>query len=862
MKKYLSLALFAVFGLFWSCSDDNIVAVYDPANVTVPGLGDIVGIELTEDGDAISTTYDEASFGLDVPRGYTLYAAQSGTNFDPMVKVSSAIKDGKITIKQPALNSLILNMGGVAGEPFSLDFKLIATALTDKSVAVASTAVESNVVTASFTPYDAEILDKDKFPTAYIPGGYQAKGDGGKGWVFTDEQYLYDYEGAGVYTGLVDFYEVGAAGLDYGFKLTLAPTWDEGDYGAPAGVTLESEPSVVDLKSKPADAENDNILCFDAHRFYMFSFEPSAKTLTKVYAFDNVGIVGAFNGWNAADENCKMTYNKYYHRFYIDWTFDDATELKFTCDDAWDRNWGVDCVSGGDNIPVQAGSYRVYLDLNKKTYEFNEKMFGKEEPGGTPVEPEPEPAYQGWGMIGSFNEWGGDAPMTETDGVWTGYVNLDADAEWKLRKDADWTENFGGTFVAFGEPFEAVSGGDNIKLGQAGFFKVVFDSNAGTITVTEGDVWSLIGTLNGSNWDTDYFCTEVDGKWVSPIFSIEDGQAFKFRYNMSWDNNYGGVFANLDEAFEAVAGGDDIKLPAGKYIATLDPEAKTIVVVNAAKSWGVIGNFNGWAEDVDMTEVVPGVWVSPVLELTEGWKVRFDDGWDVNRGGVTPSEAGVAVAAVPGGSDINLAGTYSVVYNANSEVIYVLRWGVVGSIASIKDFNWNADVPMNLGADGKWYSSPIALTTEDRFKIREFAGWDNNRGGVCAAIGEAFEVTNGGSDMFVPADGTYMVVYDPANETIELTTNFWGLIGNFNGWSGDVFMANLGNGVWAAYNQTLEGGWKIRQAAGWDNNRGGVFAESGVPFEVTNGGADIDTNRATVDIVYDSAAETITATAH
>ena len=181
MKKYLSLALIAVFGLFWSCSDDNIVAVYDPANATVPTLGNISGVELTEDGDAIITTYDEATFGLDVPRGYTLYAAKSGTNFDPMVKVSSTIKEGKITIKQTALNSLILNMGGIAGEPFSLDVKLVANALTDKSVEIAIATVESNVVTASFTPYDAEMLDKDKFPTAYIPGGYQAKGDGGSG---------------------------------------------------------------------------------------------------------------------------------------------------------------------------------------------------------------------------------------------------------------------------------------------------------------------------------------------------------------------------------------------------------------------------------------------------------------------------------------------------------------------------------------------------------------------------------------------------------------------------------------------------------------------------------------------------------
>ena len=158
----------------------------------------------------------------------------------------------------------------------------------------------------------------------------------------------------------------------------------------------------------------------------------------------------------------------------------------------------------------------------------------------------------------------------------------------------------------------------------------------------------------------------------------------------------------------------------------------------------------------------------------------------------------VAVKAVPGGANINLNGTFAVVYNANAEVIYALRWGIVGSIASIDGFSWNADVPMNLGADGKWYSSPVALTTADEFKLRENAGWDVNRGGTCAAVEEAFGVENNGANIQAPADGTYIVIYDPATETITLSKNFWGAIGDFNEWSGDVFLVCQGNDQWAA----------------------------------------------------------------
>ena len=115
--------------------------------------------------------------------------------------------------------------------------------------------------------------------------------------------------------------------------------------------------------------------------------------LTKKFAFDNVAIVGAFNGWNEKDPDMKMTYNDKLHRFYIDYEFTSDTELKFTCDDKWDLNWGGKDGStlSSDNIPVEAGKYRIYLDLNKNTYEFSAPMYGKDEPTGDEGGDEPEP---------------------------------------------------------------------------------------------------------------------------------------------------------------------------------------------------------------------------------------------------------------------------------------------------------------------------------------------------------------------------------------------------------------------------------------------------------------------------------------
>ncbi len=551
-----------------------------------------------------------------------------------------------------------------------------------------------------------------------------------------------------------------------------------------------------------------------------------------------------------------------------------SDEFKFRKDKAWDVNMGGELGSlgseftvtqDGPNIKVpQDGIYDLILDPNG-TATIVETLGGgaSGKIGGDEPEPEPD-TYQGWGIIGDFNSWGADSPMTEKDGVWTGYfTNITKDdgnnGEFKLRKDGSWDVNAGGTFTELGVAFDALTADAPNIVVPAGFYQVVYDTNTQKITVSNGEVWSLIGSFNEWGGDVDMVLT--DGKWVSPATKLSG--EFKIRHNHDWALSVGGTLVKLGEAFEAISeDGPNIKVDEGEYVVTYDPTAKTIVVDAAMPSnlWSVIGDFNGWGADAYMTQVAPGIWVSDELELTEaGWKIRFNNSWDVNRGGATPEKVGEFVAAYPGGDDIKIGGKGRVVFNEMNQTIGLLGWGVVGKVASIEGFEWNNDIPMNLAADGKWYSVPVKYTKDDEIKIRFGAAWDENFGGNATAADEAF--ATGGDNIKIPADGTYMVVYDPTASTITLSTDFWGLIGDFSEWKADRFMLPLGEGKWAAYNQEIAtGGWKIRKGADWTVSAGGTYAAAGEPFDgVTDNGDNIAvTDMTRFDVLYDTAAGKIT----
>ena len=380
--KYLGAVLAGALVLS-SCVEEEKI-VFNPEAGAAQVLGEIQGCTLEAEGPAIETTYAEVDFGVDVPVVYTLNIAASGAE-EINTKLSATIANGKVSFAQKDINAAILNMGGTADVEFAVDFQLAASMANDKGAAIKgdeSYVKYSNVVTAKFVPYSTTVLDVDKYDHLWVIGAAESIGAWAHDKVY---QYLYNYSGDGkTYTGMI-YYTDGAAG---GWKITGIAGWDDScNWGSADNSADEAEAPSLKLISSGG---SQDIKCY-ANPYYMWTFDKESLELKKEFGFTTMSIVGSFNNWNAADESCVMTYNAYYHRFYIDYEFTADGELKFAADGAWDLNFGDAMAINGGNIPVAAGKYRIYLDFNKNEYTFDANMYGKEEPGAAPVTPEPEP---------------------------------------------------------------------------------------------------------------------------------------------------------------------------------------------------------------------------------------------------------------------------------------------------------------------------------------------------------------------------------------------------------------------------------------------------------------------------------------
>lgn len=105
--------------------------------------------------------------------------------------------------------------------------------------------------------------------------------------------------------------------------------------------------------------------------------------------------------------------------------------------------------------------------------------------GNEPETPTPS-GDQVWGVVGSgftSADWNTDVWMSKTDtqGVWEATISSTKAIEFKIRKEGQWTENYGGTFNS--GTVNGTQDGANISL-PAGTYKITFDETTHVITVT------------------------------------------------------------------------------------------------------------------------------------------------------------------------------------------------------------------------------------------------------------------------------------------------------------------------------------------------------------------------------------------
>jgi hypothetical protein len=440
-------------------------------------------------------------------------------------------------------------------------------------------------------------------------------------------------------------------------------------------------------------------------------------------------------------------------------TANDATNFKWRKDGGWDENYGgvmadygvaFEAVPGGDNINVDAGFYKVVLDLS----------------GDQPMITVFKDVTV-WGLIGVNGDWNNDIYMFEADGQWISPVTT-IEGEFKLRKNHDWAENRGGAFASIGIPFDAVADGPNINLPK-GEYVVTYDPANETITVDgalPSDKWSLIGVAG--DWSNDVFMRELtSGIWVSP--AMEFGGEFKLRFNHDWAVNRGGTFENPGESIKAIQDGPNLNVPEGKWQVVYNPVLETITINNCVEAWSVIGEFEGagWDFDLYLSQKPSGIFMSDPFLATGGFKIRFNGGWDENRGGTFEAD-GVAFDAVPGGSNISVGEDpvmFKLIYVPEEEKIILEQvWCIIGEVNSTA---WGQDFAMFETASGIWEGAAVV---NGGFKIRKSNNWDVNRGGVLEALDTPFAVTNNGENITVPETGKkYKVVYKEEDETITVS---------------------------------------------------------------------------------------------
>ncbi|MGV0920392.1 SusE domain-containing protein [Empedobacter falsenii] len=178
----------------------------------------------------------------------------------------------------------------------------------------------------------------------------------------------------------------------------------------------------------------------------------------------NWGVVGdaTTNGWNGPDVPFWKTDVT---NVFVAYTDLKGGEIKFRQDNKWELDYGGSngkLEKGGKNIAVDAGTYKITMDLTNLTYKLDKYS---------------------WGLVGdaTANGWDGPDQKLSYDGAldaWTITTTL-KDGEFKFRLNNDWGTNYGGTSNA-GELTD--KDGANIKI-KAGKYKITANFTKKTYTV-------------------------------------------------------------------------------------------------------------------------------------------------------------------------------------------------------------------------------------------------------------------------------------------------------------------------------------------------------------------------------------------
>ena len=379
-------------------------------------------------------------------------------------------------------------------------------------------------------------------------------------------------------------------------------------------------------------------------------------------------LTGSINGWDNTDTTYKLTndgsdpYENPTFTCRIPAPEDGSNvEFKMTPESGLGGDWSK-CLAAGDegkfkynndggNLVINAVAGAKFYDLTfnmlDQTWEAKALLFDIE---------------QNWYLTGSINGWNNsDTTYKMTNDGRDPYENPTFTMRIPAPED--------GGNIEFKMTPESGLGGNWSKClaagsGPAGTFAYNNDGGNLVIEAVEGakyyDVtfnmmeltWSykaisfdpfvyFIGATDGWSASDQRLAAVSDGVYTGFLYVADpNGWGLEFKFQLepgNWDKQLNSNnLVDISGDFEK--GGDNIKASAGEgvYFVNLDLNTNMLSATKVEKM-GIIGDFNGWGGDVDMTwNATDYCFEATGAGVTaSGWKFRINADWAINLGGAT-----------------------------------------------------------------------------------------------------------------------------------------------------------------------------------------------------------------------------------
>lgn len=526
--KYIFSLVAGVLALT-SCSDDITTPVLQLQQAAKLNAITPAEVTFTKDNSAEQfpeISWEKANYGNGAVVNYEVVVTNNTSKKSVVIGETS---DNKLNLTNSEMNALLAKAGAYPGQTYDFTVSLVSKAFTAYSDAA------QNTVTFKATPYDPN-TDNIDWNYAYVAVGYPE-------WDYTTAYLIGDPDGDGIYKGWVQLEGATSFAILDGKDVTKVMASDQPITDAKKGFVEIS----VD--------EDGNV-----------AFSDIAKW----------GIIGdATSGGWTSDTELEYDSNT---RLWTAVTILNDKEFKFRANKEWAINYGIDGITqdglifGGDNIKVQtAHAYIVTLNLTnagKYTYSLTETDL--------------ELSSSMMTLPGSYQSDGGWKPEAADafqitsearDFKYVGTHYFPANTEFKMYDAGTWigvvgsmtwdTANTTSSFV--------IGDGSNIKLTDAGYYRIVADTKKMIASITKTG-WEVIGDATPNGWDKGQVMTydPTTKKW-SITLVMKEG-TFKFRWDAAWTKNLGGTLSALTQD------GSNIPIAAGTYLIVLDPDNGTATV--------------------------------------------------------------------------------------------------------------------------------------------------------------------------------------------------------------------------------------------------------------------------------------------